>query len=177
MRLPLNPARPKTRRAIIALVSVLLLATAWSVGYAKGEAHVTAVVQSGLAAQAKSMVAKSNAATTKYCSHYFGANTSIARQFGSPAFELDATSSLVQTGRVICAYRRPQSTGDELVLILTSTKPNNLVGKNGVLSETVVRGASSHGSIFALAASTDSKVPITSADDAWLLAAANRTLG
>jgi hypothetical protein len=176
MRLPFNPARPRARRVIITLVSILLLATAWLVGYAKGEAHVTAVVQSGLAAQAKSVVAKSNAALARYCSDYFGTNTSIAKQFGSPAFELDATSSLVQTGRVICAYRRPQSTGDELVLILTSTKPNNLVGKNGVLTQTVVRGAPSHGSIFALAASTDSKITITSADDAWLLSAAQRPL-
>jgi hypothetical protein len=50
------------------------------------------------------------------------------------------------------------------------------VGKNDVLSQTVVRGAQSHGSIFALAASTDPKVPITGADDAWLLSAAQRPL-
>jgi len=177
MRLPLSPTRPKVRRAIISIVSVLLLATAWSVGYVKGEAHVTAVVQSGVAAEAKSMVAKSNTALSKYCSNYFGTNTSVARQFRSPALELDVTSSLVETGRAICAYQRHQQIGDELVLILTSTKPNNLVGKNGVLTETIVRGAPSHGSIFALAASTDSKVPVTGADDAWLLSAAQRPLG
>ena len=177
MRLPINSAHPKVRRAIIALVSVLLLVTAWLIGYSKGEAHVTAALQSAVAAQAKSAQAKSNAATTKYCSHYFGSSGHIAQQFGSSALGLDVSSSVVQTGRVICAYQRPHATGDELVLILTSTKPNNLVGKNGVLSQTVVRGAPSHGSIFALAASTDSKAPITSADDAWLLVAAQRTLG
>jgi hypothetical protein len=159
------------------LVTVLLIATAWSVGYVKGEAHVTAVVQSGAAAEAKSMVAKSNAALSKYCSSYFGSSGSVARQFRSPALELDVTSSIVETGRVICAYQRLHEIGDELVLILTSTHPNNLVGKNGVLTEAVVRGAPSHGGIFALAASTDSKVPITSADDAWLLSAAQRPLG
>jgi hypothetical protein len=168
--------RPRARRIIVALVSVLLLVAAWFVGYVHGEAHVTAVVQSGVSAEAKLMVAKSNAALSKYCSGYFGSNTSIARQFGSPALELDVTSSIVETGRAICAYQRHQQTGDELVLILTSTQPNNLVGKNGVLSETVVRGAPSHGSIFALAASTDSLVPITGADDAWLLSAAQRPL-
>jgi hypothetical protein len=104
-------------------------------------------------------------------------NTSVARQFHSPALGLDVTSSIVQTGQVICAYQRLHEIGDELVLILTSTKPNNLVGKNGVLSQTVVRGAPSHGGIFALAASTDSKVHITSTNDAWLISAAQRPLG
>ncbi len=176
MRVLPSSARPKVRRIIIALVSVLLLAIAWSVGYVRGEAHVTSVVQSGIIAEARSMVTKSDAALSKYCSGYFGSSTSVARQFDSPALELDFTSSITETGRVICAYRRPQSTSDELVLILTSTKPNNLVGKNGVLSETVVRGAPSHGSIFALAASTDSRVHIASTDDAWLLSVANRPL-
>jgi hypothetical protein len=136
------------------------------------------VVQSAsAAADAKSIAAESRAAVSRYCADYFGSSASVARQFHSPTLKIDVTSSVAETGQVICAYRRPHKIGDELVLILTSTKPDNLVGKNGVLSQTVVRGARSHGGIFALAASTDSKVRITSENDAWLLSAAQRPLG
>lgn len=169
MKTPFNSPRRFSRSTAKALAVVVVVVTAWLAGFERGESHAAAVT-------AAAAIDEANAMDNAYCGEVFGSDSAVASQFHSPALTLDTSSTYLVTGHDICAYRRVDEKKDELVLFVLSTKPNNLVGRLGVRTQSSVEVKSAEASAYVVAASTDADVPVSSSDDPWLLSAGTRAL-
>lgn len=170
MKKPVVATRLIARRVFKVAACVVIVVATFLVGEAHGESHAAAVAQAAA-------IDETNAADNAYCAEVFGTTFTIAATFHSPVIVLDTASTSIATGDDICAYRVPSSKNDELVLFVLSSKPSNLVGKLGVLTQLSVEVKHSGSAVFVVTVSTDKKVPVTSSVDGWLTAAGNKALG
>jgi len=167
---PVVPTRPTARKVIKVVAGFIVVSGAFLAGESHGESHAAAVTQA-------SAVSEANAAASTTCSALFGTTDIIAAQFHSSPIVLDVTTTSLSSGHDVCAYRRPGETSDELVFFMLTSKPNDLVGKLGVITQTsvVVNGAGSK--VFVAVVSTNAKVPASSRNDSWLVATGRKVVG
>lgn len=153
----------KINKIAIAVVAVLALALSYSFGYRNGQNDEKNTIS-------QNATATLNATQTKACSNIFGTNSHIGTVFGTTISSLNFTLSSDSSSELVCDFTTANQ--NSLVLVVVNTSPKSLIGQHGLKSENVVTYRAKTGQVWTVAATSDTKNPVTRKSDAYLFSVA-----